>query len=154
MYDHNERIKSDQVFYDNEQLIKKCVGIQNQTLKTDVKLDTDHGIDFYNKNVIISYKTTYSDFKTYTFRIPPNHKSEYDKLKNVYEKSDKRLLIVNINTVLNMLFWSCFSDIMKAESEMVVRRVACRDDGTKMHVAYFDDIERSGGIVNKHALEM
>ena len=33
MYDHNERIKSDQVFYDNEQLIKKCVGIQDQTLK-------------------------------------------------------------------------------------------------------------------------
>jgi len=153
MYDHNERTRSDQVFYTNEQLIKKCLEIQDQTLKTNTELDTDHGIDFYCEDVLISYKTTYSDFRTYTFRIPPHHESEYNKLKNVYEKSDKKLFIVNINTVLNMLFWSCFGDVMKAESEMIVRKVTCRgDDGTKMHVAYFDDIEKSGGVVNSIGL--
>lgn len=156
-YDPVARALSDRCFYDNIHQITECLSIDANKIKpTSRNVDMTEAIDFICDNVLISHKTIDEDFTTFTFRIPPIGDNEFEKLKMVHDRDvvngDKKLIVTVINTLHKYIYWCNFDDILLVpDEEIVVRRL--RNEPTKMHVIYHDDINKFGGIVNSMKLD-
>jgi len=157
MYDPIERLSSDGFFLNNEAEIKKHLGIdQDDQAETDDELDIDHGIDFIYKRKLISYKTIYQKYKTFTFRIPPSAPTELSKLTRVYGTlwPQYELIVVVANIPLGMLFWVDFGDILAVPDHLIIDKpVRVRGDGTRMHIIHHDYIVGHRGVVHSAPMD-
>ena len=160
-FDPLEKLMSDNFFYLNEVEIKKHLGIgEHEQVHTNSDLDIQYGIDFIYGHRLIAYKTIYQKFETFTFRIPPSGAPELFKLQRTNEalpatsrrlrvNPPYKLIVVVANEPLGMLFWANFDEIDKLpDKKFHEKPVPSRNDGTKMHVAWHDDIEAAGGVIN------